>query len=561
MVIGALIVIVTLAAVSKLAVIATLQTHVDDLLPALLITEARDRAANGSTTPLSSDRKRDRLGKFVQRTAGFNLKEYLTVPFHTTYAPGQFLVTAALLPHRGPYRDTLILGRSPSMFFGIIAPAILALAALRLGGAGAHWRALTAATIVAGSWELWLFSAQMESYAIGIAGFGVMCWLLAAAPTSPSRIALWREAVIVAALPWLQYQFLFLLPAYLAARLWQLIAAGHPRRRLIRLGIPVLVLSAMSASVLFVLFLHQRSGDGVNWNAGPGNEFLFQIDPGASWSGILRYAIGFFAANTWLSLSAMVSFVPEPHQAYVPANALVLGLTVIGLVRLSSLHDARHRSLLVFALVMAATWAALVVAGKVTLSPTRHMLMFLPAIGLYAAIGAEAVAVWSGRTAIVITAVVATIVIGFGSTYAGEVARRRGQFDEQRIYALVAETRPQLIVSYSCTNNLELMPRLTVPQLYESCGGGWTTRGEAPLDGPTRILFVSEWEGYTAAALRDAQQGFEEVTGRAGLGNDYLVTVLQAVPGTAPDEVSARTVNGSNGLYLTLLEQRQPSSR
>jgi hypothetical protein len=553
-IVGVVTIVVAVAAVAKLAVLPTLQTHIDDLLPAIIILEARERIASGGTTAAADDGLRDRLGKFLKRTVGINPMSFVGVSFRTTYAPTQFLVTAAVLPTGAPYRETLTIGRSPSVVFGIVAPALLALSALKLGGRNAHWRALIAATVLACSWEFWFFSAQMSSYAIGVFGLVVMFWLLVAAPASPSRGELWRECAIVAMLPWLQYQLLFLLPAYFAARGWQLAAAGHHLRLLIRHSVPALMLAAPSATLLFVLFLRHRTAGGVNWNAGPNGEFLFQIDPGASWAEALLYAGRFFAVNTWLSLSAVTSFVPESHPGYLGANLLLLGLAVVGAVHLSR-QDTRHRSLLVFALVIAATWAALIVTGRVTLSPTRHSLILLPAVALFSAIGTEAIGAWSGRAAIVSSAVAGAILLGFATTYPGEVERRRDPFDEERIYALIAETRPQLIVSYHCTRNLQLMPRLEVPLLNYGCGEPPTVRGKPPADEPTRVLFVSAHQGHSVDVLNDAQRAFGKATGRQWVSRDYTITKLREFAGTAPSEVSWRTDNGSNGQYLTLLER------
>lgn len=145
----------------------------------------------------------------------------LSIVTESTYAPAQFLITGLLLHDGLSYQQLLVRGRLPSVLFGILAPLLLAFVAYRLGGSGAGARTLIAAALVACSWELTIHSAQMEPYALGLLASVAIIGLLLSRPEQfPTTRSAILEGLAVGVLPWCNYQILFLLPAYAAARAW-----------------------------------------------------------------------------------------------------------------------------------------------------------------------------------------------------------------------------------------------------------------------------------------------------------------------------------------------------
>lgn len=566
----AMVIVLIVCAWTKWMVLPTMATHVDDLIVATTILDARNELAvveirpPGDTGPVSALerdlRRAKRLG--VPAAAAEFLVTAVSVPVHSTYAPAQFLLTTALVRDAVGYRRTLQVGRLPSFLSGVLASVLAALAAFRLGGPQARARAIVAAALVGCSWELLIFSAQMESYAIGVAGAALLALMLVRVSAAPTRRELLLEGMCVALVPWLQYQLVFLLPAYLIVRVWQLSRGWSSLTAVARSSAIALLPVVASAAIVYRFFLSHYSGAGVSWNAGPAGEFLFLLPAGASFGAAFDYAMRFFSTNTVLTLASMVSFLPEQNPGYWAAALLTLFLGGAGTVALVREPDIRSRSLAAFVGVTAVIWILMVVAGKITLSPTRHSLVLLPLIALLAAEGACAVGARLRRPVTVPLAYVGFVVLTFVLNYPAEARLRSDPFDEPSMRALVVESDADLIVSYHCTRNLRIMIDLGAPLFDWGCGSSPRWIGPMLLEPPRRILFVSARDPLSAEAFSHARIVLDSVMRRPLLEDNlerYRVTVLRKVEGSRPLEVSSRTINGTNSLYVTLLEPREGS--
>jgi hypothetical protein len=552
--------ILALGAWTKWRVLPTMGTHIDDLVVAVTILDTRTESADELRRRLGSGAV-SRVLRWVDARGylwtAASVGPFFSVPASTTYAPAQFVLTAALLRGPAEYRTILVKGRLPSFLAGAFAAALAALVGFRLGGPAAPARAIALAALVAFSWELVIFSAQMESYAIGVVGVFLMLSMLLRDPERPSRDRYLPEALVLVLMPLIQYQMIFLLPGYVLVRWWQVWRGRRRASDVVRMSVAVVAPAAVSTAAVFVFFLHHYSNAGVGWNAGPGREFLFDVPAHAPAGDVLAYAVRFFAANAVISLAAMTSFLPEAHRAYWPAAAVILGLAAAGAASLAWRRDARARAVLGFVAVAAAVWIVLIVTGKLTLSPTRHSLVLLPIVAVFTAEGACALGVVFGRPAACAVALAASVVFGFSATYSAEVERLRDPFDEAEMRAAIRDSGAEVVVSHSCTGNLRLVRDLGAPLFDWGCGARrW--EGAMLSAQPDRILFVS-----TRSPL--SRDIFEQIRGHVGaLGGvapllerfeSYDETVLKALEGPT-HEFSSRTVNGGISLHMSLLQRR-----
>jgi len=540
-------------------------TNVDDIGVASTILDARRenttaamRAALQGAPGVRAKALRlaDRVGLLPVAAA---LAPVAEVPRVFTYAPAQFLLTAPLVSEQMPYETLVRRGRLPSFVFGVLGVLLIALLARALGGADAGARMLVAGALAACSWEFWIYSAQMETYAIGVAGSAAMLWMVAGRANAGARDVTALEALALAAMPWLQYQFLFFLPGYAMARAWQAYGAERDARRAV-VSLATLTLPAtFSTALLYHFFLgfHASADAGINWNAGPQGEFLFRL-PGGGAVAALTYAAHFFVTNTLRSAHAMVSFLPEQHPAQGALTVALGAFGVLGLWTIARERTPAARAVSSFVAVTALVWLALIVRDKITLSPTRHSLVLLPVIALAVAAGVARLGALAGRRLVVASLATALCIAGFAASYAGERDARRDPWSEASFAALLAETHPDLVVAHDCLWNLRLMQHVGAPAFDAGCITGPHARwvGEAPSATPARVLFIngslplSEERFDSLRALLDRTP---KGIGSLGPWGSYTKRQVVADTGRREVEFSARTHPGRNALYATLL--------
>jgi len=551
---------------SKIRSLSTVATHVDDVGVAVVILEAKRYSTEatvraqlvkrGGGGPLSAVMRR--LDAAGQLGLAVRAVPYVIVPVSFTYAPVQFFFTASLLHNGLSYRDVIWRGRVPSAVAGTLAALLAALVGFRIRGAGAGVRAVVAAAVVACSWELLLLSSQMHNYATGVAGALLLLLLLLSTTGYPRLRAAVAEGVALAVLPWFQYQILFLLPPYLLARSWRMLGVTKSKPRVAAALTLIAAPALVSSVLLYHYFLGRHAVEGVHWNAGAHGEFGFAFAPGLSVLAKAGYTLRFFATNSIESLRAVLSFVPESSGLFRPAAVLLLGLAGIGAFSLSSDRSARARPITVFLLATSGVWAVLVVLGNLTLSPTRHSVILLPFAALLIGEGARAIGNWTRRPQLLGATIVLFVLTSFLTTLAPEITARKDPFDEEAVHALIAQTKPDLVVSYRCSWNLRVMRALGAPLFDSGCIAGPNARwaAPAPTDEPTRILFLS-----TGIPLDSTEFQLQRRVLNASLPspwltrewNDYRATTVAEVVPQRTIEFSARIARGADSLQTALL--------
>ncbi len=552
----------------KARAVPVMITHVDDIGVATTI-----RDGQAASTPelvrstLARPNRRGPLATVLKGVVALGgarviaqLSSSLSVAHQWTYAPAQFLLTGALLSADQDYATTLSRGRLPSFLFGALFPLLLALVAWRATlGAPAGTRAgvtVLASAMGTASIELSLHAAQMENYALTSIGGAVLLWrLLAADGARPSPRGAWIDGVVLALLTWCQYQFLFFMPAFAAARLWTWHRHGAPVREIARATLWAALPIAVSTAALYHYFLYLWVGAGVAWNAGPHNEYLFSIPAGAGFGGTVGYAVRFFAANTIATVTAISAFLPEGTAA-TAIGAVVAGCAGLGSWSAWREGTEAQRSLVVLTAVGAATWIALVLIKSITLGPTRHALIWLPILLLFFAIG---VARLAGTRASVAGSLTALAVLGAMLwSFPRELRDRINPISEREFAALVDSTRAELVVGFACTNDPALMPAVRAAVFIKDCTDvpkyGHIYGAPVP-DAPRRVLFVNTAAPMTGDDFRAMQRSLEVILKRPVLAHPdsaYTRNELRrvAVPGST--EWKRGLTIGGAGLFVTL---------
>ncbi len=581
-IIGVLLIVAT-TAIAKARAVPAMVTHVDDVGVAVTLLESQAVASPAAVAAgLARNGGHGPLALLVRGATAVGaapviakIGSSLAVSQQWTYAPAQFLLTGALI-HRGlTYQQLLVRGRFPSLLFATLVPLLLALIGWRVGGERRAALALLTAAIGACSIELSLHAAQMENYALGTLAATALLMLLvvsAEARVTPGRAV--GEACILALLTWCQYQLLFMLPAYALARGWQSLHTGATHTGATRSGATRTELTrtaltratiwgalplVVSSAALYHYFLYLWAGAGVSWNAGPHQEYLFAIPQSAGVGAALTYLATFFIGNTIATITAVTAVLPDTSPAASALGLLSTGLAVVGIRVMWRSGTVVDRSILLLSGTLALTWVALIGMRALTLSPTRHALIWLPFLALFIARAITARGTVAVSTA-VSTVAAAAMVGAYLSAMPTVMADRTNPFHESELVALADSTQADLIVGFNCTDDLALMPALRAPFFHKACSDlpqfGTFRRALGP-DEPRRILFVNSTAPMRADDFRQVQRSMQVILKRPVLAHaesSYTRTDLRRVEVPGGSEWKRGIIYGGAGLFVTLYE-------
>jgi hypothetical protein len=311
------------------------------------------------------------------------------VPSLWTYAPFQFYITQNLLKRNVSYSydEIKLLGRLPS--FGFYILGVLFFFGLTFSifhrdkfGVYVPW-ILT--PLVALSLEQRIYAAQMESYSIGLVSNCIAIWCLCRLQPiqDKSFLKIGGCSVLLAVAVSMQYQAILLVASGLMAI--GLINISNTFKPKFVIKFSFLVCSTVFFSYLLVGNVLGFSNRAVNWNAGVNGEFL------VSGSNIVERLLNFFSILTDNFFYNLYSIISGIELSTVLANFfgfIFAAFFFLGLIQLwmrrKSLSFLFH-----LALVYIAVYLLFVFFGKLTFSPTRHFLYYLPFVLIICGFGIQ----------------------------------------------------------------------------------------------------------------------------------------------------------------------------
>lgn len=515
-----------------------------------------------------------------------NKNPFWAVPSFWTYAPFQFLITTLLISPEQDYRTLLFWGRFPSFIFSTISLVCL-LPVYRRFDKPHRYEALTALALCAVSWEHIIYAKQMHNYGLVCFGsIGLMVMVLSL--DSEKAFSSWRmvlHGMINGLLVFMHYQFLFLLPAYWGAAFclgWR-----HCQKRGVFVMKWILSVSVSLALVypLWRVFLSKHLAAGnrglSDWNKGWNLEFFFQWPTGQSWWDGLKYTIVFFAKNVFLVYQTNFGFFDQSTGLFPVVIMMLMILAFIGVGALVFSRSAAERGLGMFFMFLSWGWIILIVLQKVTLSPTRHYLVFLPVMAVSAARGLTVLTKGfingvrlPGRIFFVqaVTAVIIMTVSLF--SFPRFFRERRDPFSEKSIARLLADYQPDAIIEGFITPQIMMMK--SVRDYY----GGFFDHGFSDYrlitDGQRpyrRVAWISHRrrltpESYAVARAhinnylafsnpRRARKGRPVLPFLKSRYSDFRIIFMEEKDSDVQiDFLKTREIdNGTNGYYVYVLEK------
>lgn len=540
-----------------------------------VVDDARYKSAHAGASARNSILLRAVNSPTLRRAlqTGAPLIPFIIVPATFTYAPLPLLADPLLITPTESYESVKFRGRLPSLIFSLVTMLLMGAIAIRIRPRQPLPLALAMVSPLAFSGEFTIMAAQMHPYAATTTAAALLILLVAGDGAREGgkldiRFILGRAFVLIV-LCYLSYQAIVLLPGYFVA-LAVGIAKRNPRQAWGALALRLVLMGTVTfAGILPAYVLRVKSVSTVGWNAGPGGEFLF-TPHGGLFSTALQ-AVKFVAGNGWIAIGAMIS--PTPEAAFTSLVVTAIALLCSGAALVVYLRRAASsapwdgaQAFVVSATVSLAVLLLLVLRGALTLSPTRHLLVYLPFLvvltscGLLAIVDRVARAATAGSpnqfrayASIVWAVLLAAAFYGqFGTFF----AERQDPFHEAELVAMVHTSGAGLVAGYDSTVQPLAMPslRAEVPAIDTDLylpSAGW------PATLPQRILFVSHRHSLTDSDC-------------ARLFSHYLIDAKSCLAAGTPHEIanrpsavemefSRRTRNGANGFFATIFELRQPT--
>lgn len=314
-------------------------------------------------------------------TLDFWRSRLFIIPSQWTYAPFQFWLTQALLEPRQfySYEQIKYLGRIPSFIsncFGLLAFYFLLRKKIPPIGSNLIL-SLSLTSLIAFSLEQRIMSVQMESYAIGLLSncfvlFGFL--RLINFNALQYRSILFSVCLIVFGIS-MQYQAVLLTVAGFIALGVELIRSKIFKSSSKKLALLFIAIFIFSYGLIGNIFL--LVDRGVRWNAGPNKEFLVQ---GKNLIEKIINLISLVIHESAYNIYSVTTAIEISDGMANVFGLLIILLIFFGLWSLLISKKIEDRFIFSLSIAYFFLYGELLLLGKLTYSPTRHLLYFLPMI-------------------------------------------------------------------------------------------------------------------------------------------------------------------------------------
>jgi len=297
-----------------------------------------------------------------------------------TYAPFQFWITQALInPVQDyTYENIKYLGRLPSFFFFILGLGMFyCLLKSKIHGIKEVSHLPLALTLLAAfSLEQRIMASQMHSYSIGLLANAIALWgILSLRDLAQLHyIKILCFSLVLAIAISMQYQSILLVTAGLITLSVCQVKWSWRWIKSYFFCIGTLILLAYG----FIGDISHLSGRGVSWNKGINEIFLVHGDSFFQRLDSLASLLFWQTPYNFYSITSAI----ELRSIYADISGLVvLILCFLGLVHLyQNRRDDFIKFLLIFSIVYYGVFLSFIFFGKLTFSPTRHLLFYLPMV-------------------------------------------------------------------------------------------------------------------------------------------------------------------------------------
>lgn len=350
-------------------------SHVDDLIPSQIyqLLYSDSGKLDNISTKFNIGSKNLYLNKAINP---FIYAGYLA--YTSTYAPLQFFITYFLINNNYEYKETIFWSRIPSFIFAIFSFLIL-YHIFKKHFKSEFYTLLIGLTLLCFSWEFIIYSVQAETYAIVIFSYLISFLLFFNLLAKFDQLKLTNAlfyGMLFSILALTQYQVIFILPI-----LFLLLTIDNRKtfltsfKKLFLIFSPSLVV----ITILYIFVLKAKSNEGIAshaLNSGPNNQFFF-ITYGLDYLESFKYAIKFFFSNAVVTFNSLTSFGNDSFLLNKIFSLFYLVCLFFGIISMVISTSKIKRYFIYFSFLSVLFFMGLIIINKLTLSPTRHSLIYL----------------------------------------------------------------------------------------------------------------------------------------------------------------------------------------
>lgn len=364
-----------------------------------------------------------------------------------TYAPFQVAMISLLINKKWGYTGNIILGRLPSLFFSIVN--LLLFLYLLDKKCKNKFALFFSIYLILFSWENIIYAAQAEPYSICVTAM-LLCLILYLRIIEDKDINIVLTGFICAWSCYASYQmFVYIFAFYVSIFFFFLFKKNISKvRGTIFSGCLTFILCVPLIINFFRYHLLSRS---VNWNQGDNGQFLFCVDNAEN---KLLYFLSFFIRNTVIFFRSFFVYYEQGLLVNVLSIFIFLA-TVIGLIYLH--HKEKWIAIFIDGCYL--TTFVMILSGRLTYSPSRHLLVIEPIIIFLFAVGISYI-FNKDKTFIIKLLYIGTFLSAifiFVLNFHNEFELRKNRISEYKVYKMVHEYEPALIMFYGNTFDLDLM--------------------------------------------------------------------------------------------------------
>lgn len=490
------------------------------------------------------------------------------IPSLWTYAPIQFWLTQAFLSpnHSYSYEEVKYWGRLPSFIFYLLGLAgFYLLLRYRWPDFSQRPLLILSMTIFLGlSLEERIHAAQMHSYAIGILAnvLAFLAYINLVNPKNKSYASAFYSCGLFSLAIGMQYQSILLVVACLAGVLISYYLQVGRLNFAFMVRYSFLVCATALLSYAIVGNILGFSSRGANWNAGPNREFIVQGEnlPEKLYS--FFKLIIFQAPENIYAITSGIELIS--------GAAYLLGLGFLSLMALGVWYlwnrRATHSNQIILVLlgVYAVIYFAFIFLGKLTFSPTRHFLFYLPVVVLLMGYGILAI-----QNTLVLTYIKATFLIycltsliGFASV----ATPRMDKVSDGFFSALLQDSNASFLIF----DGFDIEPMFSEaknnqPIFWFSSGGFNCSHKQILVPGDRKLRFLTYGKNNPLALPHpDLESYLNQIIGNCTphTSNDKQINFIHSVgylvdsPSKTSIEFSSRVLNtlSINNQFIHLYE-------
>lgn len=308
------------------------------------------------------------------------------VPNETTYAPLQFFLTAFLVRDSQSLFTNIFFGRLPSLLVHFLGLLLFLYLMVKYFNGSENLGALCFAILVLSfSHEHVMYSFQMESYAIGV--FGLLLLFLGYLTYIDKKMLNEKSSFVsigffCALLMLMQYQLLF----FSFAAVCSIIYFSFLAKVSLRVIAKRIIFSGATFLLFFLpiyfMFLSKHTEHiAKNLIGGSAHvaKYWFPAHIATDWKDGLIYFFSFFSSN-FLDVFRSMTFLFIPFST---AETIFFGvnltLFIVGFIStMKNSNDPFLKWIKVFLFLSSLVWMALLISGRIALTPDRHSLILLP---------------------------------------------------------------------------------------------------------------------------------------------------------------------------------------